>query len=241
MDPNLPTAAVPAPTAPTAADQYATLKSAVLGAQVNPQAGASPLGNFPELAKLYSSAPQLSKIQLGNSASNYNTGIQVSNDKAAAAAAKSASGAGKYQQVQTPDGGFKFYDPNGNEISAQQYAAANGTSASDLLKNSLNPIDQAFRQDYAQLQSYINNKANAKNDPKARSAAQAVETQVRKTYGIDLHQQNPNEVINAFIQAYPTVFGGAAAGKQGLNTLLPSKNSITANQKSVKSSLAGAL
>lgn len=224
-------AAGPAPPPIDGAAQYEQLKTAVLGAQANVAPGASPLGNFPELSKLYSTPAELAKVQLSDAAPNYNIGVKVANDEANAAAARSASGIGKYQQVQKPDGGYAFYDPDGNEISAAQYAAAHNQDPSDLLKNSQNPIDRAFIQDYKQLNDYINNKANSKNDPKARSAAQAVETQVRKLYGIKLHQTNPNDVINAFVQAYPTVFGGNKAGKQGASTLLPSSNTIKNNSK----------
>lgn len=233
-------AAGPAPPPIDGAAQYEQLKTAVLGAQANVAPGASPLGNFPELSKLYSTPAELAKVQLSDAAPNYNTGVQVANAQAAA----SAAGQGKYQQIQKPDGGYAFYDPNGNEISASEYAAAHNMSPADLLKNSMNPIDKAFIQDYNQLNQYIIDKHNSKNDPKARSAAQAVETQVRKTYGIQLHQTNPNDVINAFLKAYPTVFGqgssadnlivpgfGNKAGRQGTSTLLPSSNTIKSNGK----------
>lgn len=224
MNPAAPTAAVPAPI--DGAAGYAQLKAAVLGAQS--AGGDSPLGSFPELAKLYSTAPELTKVQLNSAAPQYNTSVKVANDEAAASAAK----AGKYQQIQKSDGGYAFYDPNGQEISAAQYAAVHGTDPAELLKHSMNPIDQQFRQDAKMLQDYMNNKANSKNDPKARAAAQATETQVRKLYNIKLHEQNPNEVINAFIKAYPTVYGGSAAGRQGGSSLLPSSEQLKANGKS---------
>lgn len=229
------------------ANQYATLKSAVLGAQVNTAPGASPLGSFPELSKLYSSAPQVEQVHLKDSGDAYNTGITVANQEAAASAAKQAAAdklkgmtdPSTFKQVQKPDGGYAFYDGNGNEISASQYASAKNLSPADVLKNSQNPIDKAFIQDYNQLQKYITDKNNSKNDPKARSAAQAVETQVRKNYGIDLHQQNPLEVINAFQQAYPTFFGNTTPGRQGSGPLLPDANARNASIKAAgKSSVS---
>lgn len=239
MNPQTPTATVPTP-----ADQYATLKSAVLGAQVNTAPGASPLGSFPELSKLYSTAPELSKIQLNSAAPNYNAGVDAAAEDAqrkadASAAAqklKDEQDPSKYKQVQTDDGGYKFYDPLGNEISASQFAAVNNTTPNEILKHSQNPIDVAFQQDFNQLQGYIRNKANSAKDPAAKSAAQAVETQVRKLYGIDLHQQNPAQVIAAFQAAYPTIYGGTTAGKQGTSTLLPSPAALKANAKGSVSS-----
>lgn len=232
-----PQVATPLPN--TASDQYAALKSAVLGAQVNTAPGGSPLGSFPELSKLYSSAPQVEQAHLKDSGGSYNTGVTADNQASAAAAAKSAAATqlkgltdpSTFKQIQKSDGGYAFYDGNGNEISASQYASAKNLSPTDVLKNSQNPVDKAFIQDYNQLQNYINDKNNSKNDPAAKSAAQAVETQVRKSYGIDLHQQNPSEVINAFMQAYPTVFGNTAAGKQGSAPLLPDVNARKATIK----------
>ena len=154
MNPSQPTAAVPTPS-----DAYATLKSAVLGAQVNPQPGASPLGSFPELAKLYSTAPQVAQTQLSSAAPNYNTGVTVANQEAARAAASAAASAklaalqdpSKYKQVQKPDGGYAFYDPLGNEISAAQFAAINNTTPAKVLADSQNPIDIAYHQDFNNL------------------------------------------------------------------------------------------
>jgi hypothetical protein len=220
---------------------YDQLKSAVVGAQVNTAPGASPLGSFPELSKLYGSSFEVPISNANAGADSANTDITVSNQKAAAAAAKSAAAdaqdnPNKYKQVLKPDGGYAFYDNNGNEITAAQYAAARNEDVTKVLGNSYNPIDKAFVQDYKQLQQYINDKANAKNDATARSRAQTVETQVRKLYGIQLHQQNPNQVINAFIQAYPTVYGGTAAGKQGTSTLFPTANTLKSSSKSLGAS-----
>src|SRR4051812_49364118 len=126
MNPSQPTATVPVPPPIDGAAQYAQLKAAVLGAQSNTAPGASPLGSFPELNKLYSSAPQIAQLNLTNPTNAYNTGVQVSNDKAAAEAAKKAqeNDPSKYKQVLKPDGGYAFYDSQGNEITAGQYAAA---------------------------------------------------------------------------------------------------------------------
>lgn len=240
MNPTLPTATVPPPVTPQVAppinpaDQYAALKSAVLGAQTNTAPGASPLGSFPELSKLYSSGPQLAKLQLSSAAPNYNSGVDASAEAAqrqadATAAAqklKDVQDPSKYQQVSTGDGGYKFYDPLGNEISASEYASITNKSPADILKNSTNPIDKAFVQDYSQLESYIQNKQNAKVDPKAAAAAKATEDEVQKLYGVNLAKESPSQVINTFKQAYPTVFGLNTTGPQGTNTLLPDQNYI---------------
>lgn len=241
MNPAAPTAAVPTP-----ADQYATLKAAVLGASANATPGTSVLGPTPELDQLYGGTVGLERSQLRSAAPNGNTDIRARADAQAQADAQAAAAQqlkalqdpSKYQQVQKSDGGYAFYDPLGHEISASQYAAVTNRNPADILKNSQNPIDKAFVQDYNQLQNYINDKSNAASDPKARSAAQAVETKVRQVYGIDLHLQNPSEVIDAFHQAYPTYFGGSVAGRQGTSTLLPDQNARNATIKAAGKSSA---
>lgn len=234
------------PTAPPPIDgagNYAALKSAVLGAQANTAPGASPLGSFPELAQLYSSDTQLGQTQLNNAAPFYNNGVQVENDRAAAASAASAArkkledlqDPSKYKQEQKDDGGYAFYDPLGQEISAAQYAAITNKSPSEILKNSQNPIDIAFREDYDQLQNYIKDKANARADGEAANRAKATESKINELYGIDLSQQSPQDVIESFKNAYPTVFGRHTTGPQGTSTLFPTKSSLDSSGSDIGS------
>lgn len=229
----------PPPVQATPADQYAQLKSAVLGAQTNTAPGASPIGSFPELDRLNASSHDLTKLRLTSAAPNYNSGVDAAaaeaeakaNAQAAAQKLKDLSDPNKYQQVETDDGGFKFYDPTGQEISASDFARVHNTTPNEVLKHSQNPIDKAYQQDFAQLQDYIRNKADSKNDPAAAAAAKATEDQVKKAFGIDLHTQNPAEVIAAFKAAYPTVYGGHQAGPQGTSTLLPNSTATKATKK----------
>lgn len=211
-----------------------SLRQAVLGA-TNIQAPPSPLGasQGAELANMALAGFQLPQAEGASGAL-----AQQSQDivQAQNASAK-AGGKGKYQKIPKSDGGFSFVDPDGNEISAAEYAAATGTTAADVLKDSQNPIDRAYLLDAKQLNNYINDKLNAKNDSQARSRAQAVETQVRKLYKIPLHQQTPDSLINAFVSAYPTVYGHTQRGAQGTNTLLPSADTIKAQNKKKKYNL----
>lgn len=227
-------------------DPTDALRQAVLGAQ-QIEAPSSNLGasQTPELAQLYRTSFQLPQSSGATSALTQVTADQVAAQKAAASSGggsgSSTRKGGKFTVENRPDGGFGFYDENGNEISAKDYAAATGKSLDSVLKNSTNPVDKAFLQDYKQLNAYINNKLNSKNDPKARSSAQTVETQVRKLYNIPLHQQTPDSLIQAFVAAYPTVFGGTQAGRQGTSSLLPSANTVKQSQKKSTGLGAGAL
>jgi hypothetical protein len=66
-----------------------------------------------------------------------------------------------YQKVKKADGGYAFYDPDGKEISASDYANATGTKPSEVLADSENPIDIGYRDDYNNLQDYIHAKINS--------------------------------------------------------------------------------
>ncbi len=217
---------------PDPATQYATLKSSILGAQQ--AGGASPLGNFPELQGLANLTNPLEAKSQAVAGSAYNAQVQAANIKAEASAKARAQNdmldASKYTKVPLSDGGYKFIAPNGQEISASQYAQVKGESTDSVLKGSQNPIDVSFQQDFKQLQQYIQDKQNLQGanratnqgDIKALDRAQAVETQVKQQYGIDLAKENPSQVIQTFMQAYPTVFGLHTTGPQGTGYFLPS-------------------
>lgn len=163
--------------------------------------------------------------------------IQVAAEKAAAAAKTDPS---KYQKIQTQDGGYKFYGPDGKEVSAIDYARVNNTTPDKVLADSQNPIDIAFQQDYQQLQNYFSAKLNSKTDPDAAATAATIEKKVKDDYGIDLSKQNHQQVVQSFMQAYPTVFGLHTTGVQGTNALLPNQNYLdTQAQGAGGSSIGG--
>lgn len=163
--------------------------------------------------------------------------IDVAAAKAAAAAKNDPS---KYQKVQTQDGGYKFYGPDGKEVSAIDYARVNNTTPDKVLADSQNPIDLAFQQDYQQLQNYFSAKLNSKTDPDAAATAATIEKKVKDDYGIDLSKQNHQQVVQSFMQAYPTVFGLHTTGVQGTNALLPDQNYLdTQAQGAGGSSIGG--
>lgn len=221
-------------------DNYEQLKAAVQGST---QQGAptSPLGSFPELAKLYSSAFQLPLSNAASKGLGAQTDVKVYNQKAAEEEAKAnqldelklqaqslqdAQDPSKFQQVAKDDGGYGFYDGAGNEISAFEFARATGKSPADVLAQSQNPIDIGFNQDYKQLQDYLNAKANSKNDQTAADTAKNIEAIVKKNYGVDLHKMQIKDVIKQFQSAYPTVFGGNRKGVPAGQTFIPGKNSL---------------
>lgn len=207
--------------------------------------GASKIAT-PAAPLIQAPAPATAEIQAAHALnwqvpeSDFNTGvgvnqaqITVQQQKAAAAAAEKAArdkaDPSKYQQVAKQDGGYAFFDPEGKEISASDYAHITNKSLADVLKNSQNPIDQGFINDYKNLQHYGELKANSGNDKNARAQAEAIEQQIKNAYGVDIHKMPIQDVIGAFKKQYPTVFGG-----QGAGTVNPSQsfigNSATAKQ-----------
>jgi hypothetical protein len=121
----------------------------------------------------------------------------------------------KFQVKPKDDGGYAFYDPDGNEIPAYQYAHLTGQKLSNVLSPSQNPIDQQFIQDYSNLEEYVNawyskDKAKLeqywKDNPKLKG-------------------MNPKQTMQLFTQAYPTVYGGNKRGQAQGSTLIPAGQS----------------
>lgn len=162
--------------------------------------------------------------------SNAITSSQAQADQTSVSNAKAAQSAGNYQQIARPDGGFGFYDANGKEISAADYAAATGKAPSDILKNSSNPIDIAYQKDFADLQSYINNKLQSSTNAGARVKAQNVENQIKNNASltkinggkpVDISKMTPAQLIHTFQAAYPTVYGGTNTGVPSNQVFIP--------------------
>lgn len=169
----------------------------------NIQTPTSPLGSFPELSAMYRSSFQLPFSAAQAGAQSYNDQVSIANQKAN----ESANAAKNYQSVARQDGGFGFYDPSGKEITAAQYASVTGKSPSDVLKHSINPIDIGYQKDFKDLQDYMNLKFQSKADKGAATKASAIEQDVKKTLGVDIAKLKPEELIQAFQAAYPTVYG----------------------------------
>lgn len=210
-------------------DNYAALKAATLGAQ-QIQTPASPLGasNAAELAALHQSGFQLPQSNAATRAQSYNTDVTIANQKQAAEAevqrlkeeaqriADSAD-ANKYTLQKKADGGYDFFDPEGNQVDIATYAAKTGKKPSDILKDSENPIDIQYREDYKNLQdlltAVVNNDTEALDSYRQKAEAEGIP---------DITKQKPQDVIDAFKAYYkryyvtreqdPTAWGQAPAG-----------------------------
>lgn len=113
-----------------------------------------------------------------------------------------AKGLGDYQR-KAKDIGFDYFDPNGNPISAQEFAKAKGISIVDALKDSNNPGDIAFIDDYNALQSYIAAKQK-KLDTLSDEQKQAIE--YFETYNPEV-KSNASDFMKKFLNNYRHIFG----------------------------------
>lgn len=213
--------------------QFAQLKSAVQGAQQQ-GAPASPLGNFPEIAKFYQSSYQLPQIQAaGNAAANLAGDVvqkQQADAKAAAKAQADKLDPSKYTQIPKQDGGYSFLDPSGQEISAYQYARITGKSLDSVLNGSENPIDQGFVQDYQNLQDYL--KAWVNKDQAAIDAFQTDNPTLKDV-------KDPQQLTELFKQHYPTVFGGNQNGNQPVTSTFIPNATVSQNNAAGSTAIGG--
>lgn len=192
------------------ADQQ--LRDAVYGAQnITAPTDASALAGQPEVAAAFKTRFQAPVIQAAATGlvnqSQENLQEQADAAKAAAQAAKDAQDPSKFQRIPKSDGGYAFYDPTGKEISAQDYALATSQGLDKVLANSQNPIDINFQNDYNNLKTYLTAWQN--NDKKTIDAIQKASPALAKI-------KNPQQLINQFMTAYPTIF--AQGGFQGPGT-----------------------
>lgn len=161
-------------------DNFDALKAATLGAQ-QIQSPASPLGasNAPELAGLYRSSFQLPQSNAATKAQGFQTGVTVANQQEAdkqkieqlklqAQDLADQNDPSKYAVKRKDDGGYDFFDPKGNQIDIATYTQKTGLKAADVLKDSENPIDIQYREDYTNLQDLINAVVNKDEDKLAQ-------------------------------------------------------------------------
>lgn len=126
------------------------------------QAPASNLGasQGPELANLYRSSFQLPQSQGAVGAQANVAQQQVDAAKAAQALAeqkqKDLADPSKYRQVASKDGGYNYFDPDGNQIDIATLTQRTGTKPADWLKDSQDPTDIQYLQDQGNLNKFVN-------------------------------------------------------------------------------------
>jgi hypothetical protein len=103
----------------------------------------------------------------------------------------------KYQKVRKSDGGFDFLDPDGNKISIEKYTQITGERRVDALKDSENPIDQEYVNDW----SNMNDLAQAMYN----GDSQTVEAYIQQNPL--LKGRKPEELMIELMRKYPHLYG----------------------------------
>jgi len=179
------------------------LKAAVLGAQEQQAPQSNPLGasHAADQANYMSGLYQYARSKDAAGASGFNTSAMVDNQaKQAAIAAKKAADvadASKYRSVPKQDGGFDFFDPEGNQVDIATLTNRTNTKASDWIKDSTNPIDTQYLEDTKNLNGLI-------------QAVQSKDTSALNKYkkgfadnGLpDLTQSKVEDILNQYHQYY---------------------------------------
>lgn len=119
----------------------------------------SPLGNFPDLAKAYSLSFARNRGQTQAVSDQGQAEAQVGNEqsriKQKIAELESMADPKNYRKVKKQDGGFDFFDPQGNQLDIATVASRTGTKAMDWVSDSENPIDIQYLNDYKNLQGFM--------------------------------------------------------------------------------------
>lgn len=103
----------------------------------------------------------------------------------------------KYQKIRKDDGGFKFVDPSGKEIGIDQYAQVTGQRLADILKDSENPIDQEYVNDYVNMNSLMQAMYNGDQSTVDQFVQQ----------NPDLKNLKPQDLMTELVRKYPHLYG----------------------------------
>lgn len=113
-----------------------------------------------------------------------------------------------YKAIIRDDGGYDFFDARGNPISAIEYARATNKRITDILKNSENPDDRSFVEDYEWVMEM--GRAMQRGDAKARDKLKDRNPELYEVYKDKPFQA----VVEDLHTAYPEYFRGQEAQRQ---------------------------
>lgn len=194
-------------------DNYTQFRNAVTAAG-GIQAPETVGGNDPLVQNLYKSAFQGLMSNAGAAAiggqSVVDKQAQDAARQQALAAAKAAqqklvdrTDPNKWKLQRKDDGGFDIFDPDGNKKSVNDMAKETNSDPRDILKDSQNPHDIQYQQDYSDLRDLL--QAYAQNDKEY--IASAVEQNGA------IAGMTPQELMKKFRDAYPNVYGNWSANR----------------------------
>lgn len=135
---------------------YEQLRAATMASQGT----ANPLGASPQIAKLYDSTFALQPKQQQAVVDSAQAEQQVEQQKIAQKAAieKQAKLADikEYKFVKKEDGGYDFFDPDGQQVDIATLSQRTGKKAAEIIADSENPIDIQYREDFKNLEEFMN-------------------------------------------------------------------------------------
>jgi hypothetical protein len=113
----------------------------------------------------------------------------------------------KYRQEIDEQGGYKFFDPQGQEIDIKGFSAATGKHVTDVLKKSQNPYDRQFVQDYKQVEEL--------GSIMQRGDKKALEKLYKKQPGLKetLKGKTYSQIVTDFRKFYPRFFNSTPTAK----------------------------
>lgn len=103
----------------------------------------------------------------------------------------------KYQRLRKEDGGFKFLDPTGKEIGIDTYSARTGQRPAEILKDSDNPLDRQYVNDYMNMNKLMQAAFNGESS--------AVNSILKKS-GLST-EEKPESYMRQLIKKYPHIYG----------------------------------
>lgn len=166
-------------------------------------------GPIPEVSNAMAASFQLGGMQRAGRAQGVVAG-QIADDeekrrRAAAEAQMRAiqdqADPSKYNKLRKDDGGFAFFDPSGKEIDIDTYAKRTGQRRVDVIKDSENPVDQQFIDDYEQMNDL--NQAVWKNDAAAISEYKSLFPELFSGN----KSPTPEEINRKLLEKYPHIYG----------------------------------
>lgn len=102
----------------------------------------------------------------------------------------------KYRVQRKDDGGFDFLDPEGNKIDISVYAKVTGQRLVDILKDSENPIDQEYVNDWLNMNTLMQSMYNGD-----AATVQSFVEQNPKLKGM-----KPQDLMMELVRKYPHLY-----------------------------------
>jgi len=176
---------------------------------------ASPVLNSPEISNFYASsqnlvgsAPLTSSL-INESAQKVNRDEEARSNEAEKLKGQ-LTGSG-YQRTTSANGGYNFFDAQGNPISAFQYARAKGVSLADALQGSADAGDQKIQNEYSSLLDVTELVNMSPSD--RQSIADESTGETYQDYLNSYYEQNPGlnkltaqQLVNRFMNKYSHMF-----------------------------------